>query len=133
MIESLTQIYKGIFGIPGTTIELISDGHQAPCEGDRCRIDVRVSIAADKENKLVREYRFGEQVSVCGLPLTEDWGKCLVQGLRTYQIIALSDTWPEGFEGALKQFSDELKPLKAALEARKEKVKQANWPYAPAK
>jgi hypothetical protein len=128
MIESNVQIFKGVLGIPGAMIELINAGCQAPCEGDRCQIDMRLSLPANEKGDLIAEYQFGDAVKVCGLPLSAEWGKKMVQGLRTCQTIALSDTWAEGFEGSLKQLAEELRPLKAALEARKEKVKQANWP-----
>jgi hypothetical protein len=128
MIESNVMVFKGVLGIPGAMIELLNGGYQAPCDGDRCQIDMRLSLPADEKGNLVADYQFGEAIKLCGIPLTSEWGKKMVQGLRTVQTVALADTWPEGFEGSLKQLAEELKPMKAALDARKERVKQANWP-----
>lgn len=112
--------FQDPLGIPGALVEISQAGYEAPMVGQKCIIDLRISLPAGKDGKLASFLCFDDGVTICGKHLTPDWGESLVPSLRTVKGLPMAGTWQEGFEGAHDQAVQELISLRLALDERKD-------------
>lgn len=124
--EMIMQI--GAFGLPGVQIEYYKRGLQRPVDGDQAKIDVHVSLpCAPGSDDLADEYIWGDEIVLFGKPLNPDWGKMIAKGKRTVIFTAMGSTFAEAFEGAENDVAVMLMPLAEAMDARKERMRAADW------
>lgn len=116
------------FGLAGVQIEYYKRGFQRPVDGDQAKIDVHVSLpCAPGSDDLADEYIWGDEIVLFGKPLNPDWGKMIAKGKRTVIFTAMGSTFAEAFEGAENDVAVKLMPLADAMDARKEKMRAADW------
>lgn len=116
------------FGLAGVQIEYYKRGFQRPVDGDQAKIDVHVSLpCAPGSDDLADEYIWGDEIVLFGKPLNPDWGKMIAKGKRTVIFTAMGSTFAEAFEGAENDVAVKLMPLADAMDARKERMRAADW------
>jgi len=116
------------FGLAGVQIEYYKRGFQRPVDGDQAKIDVHVSLpCAPGSDDLADEYIWGDEIVLFGKPLNPDWGKMIAKGKRTVIFTAMGSTFAEAFEGAENDVAVMLMPLADAMDARKERMRAADW------
>lgn len=116
------------FGLAGVQIEYYKRGFQRPVDGDQAKIDVHVSLpCAPGSDDLADEYIWGDEIVLFGKPLNPDWGKMIAKGKRTVIFTAMGSTFAEAFEGAENDVAVMLMPLAEAMDARKERMRAADW------
>jgi hypothetical protein len=124
--EMIMQI--GAFGLPGVQIEYYKRGFQRPIDGDQAKIDVHVSLpCAPGSDELADDYVWGDDIVLFGKPLNPDWGSSIAKGKRTVIFTAMGSTFAEAFEGAENDVAVMLMPLADAMDARKERMRAADW------
>ena len=121
-------MYISPFGLAGVQIEYYKRGFQRPVDGDQAKIDVHVSLpCAPGSDDLADEYIWGDEIVLFGKPLNPDWGKMIAKGKRTVIFTAMGSTFAEAFEGAENDVAVMLMPLADAMDARKERMRAADW------
>lgn len=116
------------FGLAGVQIEYYKRGFQRPVDGDQAKIDVHVSLpCAPGADDLADDYVWGDEIVLFGKPLYPDWGKMIAKGKRTVIFTAMGSTFAEAFEGAENDVAVMLMPLADAMDARKERMRAADW------